>query len=89
MLGSAVLGGLVFAVAGAPALLVLLATCVGGGAVPYAFVALRVRRRSRAFENQLPDLLTTIAASLKAGPLVQARPPGGRRERRSRRRATS
>jgi tight adherence protein B len=26
-----------------------------------------VRTRSKAFENQLPDLLTTIAASLKAG----------------------
>ena len=66
MLGSAILGCLVFAVAGAPALLVLLATCVSG-AIPYGFVALRVRRRSRAFEDQLPDLLTTIAASLKAG----------------------
>jgi tight adherence protein B len=66
MLGSAILGCLVFAVAGAPALLVLLATCISG-AIPYGFVALRVRRRSRAFEDQLPDMLTTIAASLKAG----------------------
>jgi tight adherence protein B len=30
-------------------------------------VSFRVRRRAKAFENQLPDLLTTIAASLKAG----------------------
>jgi len=51
-LGSAVLGGIVFAV---------------GGAVPYAIVSYRVRRRAKAFENQLPDLLTTIAATLKAG----------------------
>jgi tight adherence protein B len=28
---------------------------------------MRVRKRAKAFENQLPDLLTTIAASLKAG----------------------
>jgi tight adherence protein B len=47
-------------------ILVLLAM-VGGGAVPYGFVGFRVRRRSKAFEDQLPDLLTTIAASLKAG----------------------
>ena len=37
------------------------------GAVPYGFVAMRVRSRAKAFENQLADLLTTIAASLKAG----------------------
>jgi len=51
--GSAVVAGILFAVA--------------GGAVPYAVVSLRVRRRAKAFENQLADLLTTIAASLKAG----------------------
>jgi tight adherence protein B len=66
MLGAAVVGGVVFAAAGAPVILVLLAM-VGGGAVPYGFVGFRVRRRSKAFEDQLPDLLTTIAASLKAG----------------------
>jgi tight adherence protein B len=64
--GGAVLGGILFAVVGAPALLILLAM-VGGGAVPYAVVSFRVRRRAKAFENQLADLLTTIAASLKAG----------------------
>jgi tight adherence protein B len=64
--GGAVLGGIVFAVVGAPALLVIIAMA-GGGAVPYALVSLRVRRRAKAFENQLADLLTTIAASLKAG----------------------
>ena len=64
--GCAVVGGILFAVAGAPALLILFAM-VGGGAVPYGFVAMRVRSRAKAFENQLADLLTTIAASLKAG----------------------
>ncbi len=58
--------GFVFAAAGAPSLLTLVAMAFGGS-LPYVFVAFRVRRRARAFENQLPDLLTTIAASLKAG----------------------
>ena len=64
--GSAVVAGIVFAVVGAPLLLILVGMGAGG-AVPYAVVSLRVRRRAKAFENQLADLLTTIAASLKAG----------------------
>lgn len=35
--------------------------------VPFAVVWLKMKRRVRAFEDQLPDLLITIAASLKAG----------------------
>jgi tight adherence protein B len=35
--------------------------------VPFSFVWLKMKRRLRAFEDQLPDLLVTIAASLKAG----------------------
>jgi tight adherence protein B len=66
MIGSGVIGGFVFTLAGAPVLLTLVAMLVAG-AVPYGFVGFRVRRRSKAFEDQLPDLLTTIAASLKAG----------------------
>jgi tight adherence protein B len=38
-----------------------------GAAVPVAWVAYRARGRMKAFDNQLPDLLITIAASLKAG----------------------
>jgi tight adherence protein B len=34
---------------------------------PFSFVWLKMKRRLRAFEDQLPDLLITIAASLKAG----------------------
>jgi tight adherence protein B len=64
--GSAVVAGILFAVVGAPVLLILVGMGAGG-AVPYAVVSLRVRRRAKAFENQLADLLTTIAASLKAG----------------------
>jgi tight adherence protein B len=35
--------------------------------VPYVVVSFKAKRRLRAFENQLPDLLITMAASLKAG----------------------
>jgi tight adherence protein B len=47
--------------------LVILASMVVGAFIPYAVVGLKARRRLRAFENQLPDLLVTMAASLKAG----------------------
>jgi tight adherence protein B len=38
-----------------------------GLALPLLFVLAKARTRIKAFDNQLPDLLTTIAASLKAG----------------------
>jgi tight adherence protein B len=38
-----------------------------GGALPLGFVKFKATRRLRAFDNQLPDLLVTLAASLKAG----------------------
>jgi tight adherence protein B len=37
------------------------------GSIPYAVVWMKMRKRIRTFEDQLPDLLITIAASLKAG----------------------
>jgi tight adherence protein B len=46
---------------------VILAAMLGGGALPFGWVSFRARRRLKAFDNQLPDLLLTIAASLKAG----------------------
>src|SRR5256885_16495003 len=45
----------------------ILASFLIGGLVRYIFVWIRARRRMRAFEDQLPDLLITMAASLKAG----------------------
>lgn len=66
-LGSAVVGGIILTLAGAPFLMIVIVGLGGGGAVPYGVVSLRVRKRAKAFENQLPDLLTTIAATLKAG----------------------
>ena len=38
-----------------------------GGSLPYLWVSIKAKRRMNAFENQLPDLLVTLAASLKAG----------------------
>jgi tight adherence protein B len=35
--------------------------------LPIGWVSYRARKRAKAFDNQLPDLLITIAASLKAG----------------------
>jgi len=66
MIGCAVGAALFLVALGAPALVALVALFIGG-LLPYGFVALRVRRRVKAFEEQLPDMLTTIAATLKAG----------------------
>jgi tight adherence protein B len=38
-----------------------------GAVIPYAWVTFKAKRRMYAFEDQLPDLLVTLAASLKAG----------------------
>jgi tight adherence protein B len=48
----------------APFVLVLMLT---GALIPLLVVWRKMRKRLRAFEDQLPDLLITIAASLKAG----------------------
>jgi tight adherence protein B len=48
-------------------LVLLVALVVTAGMIPYGWVWLKMRKRLRAFEDELPDLLITIAASLKAG----------------------
>jgi tight adherence protein B len=63
---SSLLVGIVAAALGPPSVLVLTGLAVGA-AIPYVVVAYKARRRLKAFENQLPDLLITMAASLKAG----------------------
>ncbi len=65
-LGAALAVALVTALAGLPLVLVVLFFLVGGAA-PLVWVVSKARRRMKAFDNQLPDLLITIAASLKAG----------------------
>ena len=57
---------LLAAITGRSTIAILIALGVGG-LVPYGWVAVKARRRLNAFENQLPDLLVTLAASLKAG----------------------
>jgi tight adherence protein B len=64
--GAGLLFGVVAAIAGSSAIVILIAMVVGAS-VPYIVVWQRMRRRLAAFETQLPDLLITIAASLKAG----------------------
>ena len=64
--GSGLFAGVVFAVAGAPSLVTLLAM-PAGGAVPIVVVWWKAKRRLNAIDDQLPDLLVTLAASLKAG----------------------
>ena len=45
----------------------LLIAFVLGAMIPYVWVTLKAKRRMTAFEDQLPDILVTLAASLKAG----------------------
>ena len=62
--------GLVFGIVGAIASsspLGFLVGLVAGGALPVAVVSFKARRRLKRFDDQLPDLLVTLAASLKAG----------------------
>jgi tight adherence protein B len=66
MIGSGFGVALVAAVTGQSALVILLAL-VGGGCLPLLVVWQKMKSRLRAFEDELPDLLITIAASLKAG----------------------
>jgi tight adherence protein B len=64
--GAAVLLGVIAAAVGGAAIVVLALMAVGFSA-PLGYVSFKAKSRVRAFENQLPDLLITLAASLKAG----------------------
>jgi len=64
--GAALICGMVAALTAQSTLLIIAAMAVGG-AVPLGFVAVKAARRLKAFENQLPDVLITLAAALKAG----------------------
>jgi tight adherence protein B len=66
MIAAAFVFGLLGAVAGQSPIVILVLMLVAA-ATPFTVVWLKMRRRLRAFENQLADLLVTIAASLKAG----------------------
>ena len=65
-LGAGVIAALLAFLFGAGPI-ILVAVTVAVGMIPYGVVWLKMRKRLKAFEDQLPDLLITIAASLKAG----------------------
>ncbi|MDX6407829.1 MAG: tight adherence protein, partial [Gaiellaceae bacterium] len=65
-IGSGVLVALLAFAFGAGPLLFVALTVIAG-LIPFCWVWLKMRRRLKAFEDELPDLLITIAASLKAG----------------------
>ena len=58
--------GVVSMIVGAPAPLALLAMLVGLLA-PFAALRIAGKRRTKAFDEQLPDVLATIASTLRAG----------------------
>jgi tight adherence protein B len=64
---AAVFGMFMLTVIAGAAVPFTLAGMVIAGSIPYGWVWLKMRKRVRLFEDQLPDLLITIAASLKAG----------------------
>jgi tight adherence protein B len=47
--------------------IILVVLTVVAGMIPFSWIWLKMRKRLKAFEDELPDLLITIAASLKAG----------------------
>ena len=64
--GSSLLVGLIFGITGVGSVVVLFAL-LGGALLPVGFIWHKARQRLRAIDDQLPDLLITLAASLKAG----------------------
>jgi tight adherence protein B len=64
--GLATFFGLVMAVGASPPLMILLVMALAF-VIPLGYVSVKATLRLRRFENQLPDILITIAASLKAG----------------------
>jgi tight adherence protein B len=66
MFGTTLVGALVATVAAQPTVIMLAIMGVAGFA-PVSVVWIKAVRRLKAFENQLPDVLITLAAALKAG----------------------
>jgi tight adherence protein B len=64
--GSGLLVAMIFAIAGGGPILTVLAMAAGGS-IPIGVVWFKAKRRLAAIDDQLPDLLVTLAAALKAG----------------------
>ena len=81
MAASSILVGLLTTAIASSTLISLLGLA-GGALLPVGWVWLKAHRRLQAFENQLPDLLIGVAASLKAGHSFKQALQGDRRRRR-------
>jgi tight adherence protein B len=66
MIGSGALPALPLLTFGAPMLVVVL-LFTGGALAPYLILSVKGAQRRRAFDDQLPDLLMTMAASVRVG----------------------
>jgi len=66
MLGFGLLFGF-FSAALNPQLWFMAVSFAVGAFLPYAFLSYKARKRLKTFDEQLPDMLVTMAASLKAG----------------------
>ena len=66
MCGLSLVAGLIGTMV-SPSMLITLGAFAAGAAIPVGFVWFKASRRLKAFENQLPDVLITLAAALKAG----------------------
>jgi tight adherence protein B len=66
MFGATLVGAIVATLAAQPTV-IMLAVMAACGFAPVAVVWIKAIRRLKAFENQLPDVLITLAAALKAG----------------------
>jgi tight adherence protein B len=66
MLGLGLVGATIATLVGTGTL-ILVAVLGGAAFAPVGFVWIKASRRLKAFENQLPDVLITLAAALKAG----------------------
>jgi tight adherence protein B len=64
--GAALMGGLV-GTAMLDGTLKVMGAMLGAGFIPFGVIWFKGRKRTRAFENQLPDLLISLGAALKAG----------------------
>ncbi len=65
-LGLALLAWLVTFVIGMPAILIA-AVCAAAAGIPFAYIAMKRRRRLRKFEEQFPDAIDLLARSVRAG----------------------
>jgi tight adherence protein B len=67
MLGSGLALAFFFGLFGVPALVLLFIIFPLGALAPYVYMRIKATRRQKKFDEQLPQLLLTVSASLRAG----------------------